>query len=485
MSFVIYDLVFLVVFALLVSMFLYRGRKNLQKEGILLLYKTKWGIKFIEYIGKKYEKTLNVLAYVSIFVGYVLMISVIYLFGKIIYLYAVYPQVVRAIKIPPIMPLIPYLPSLFKLDFLPPFYFTYWILILAIIAIPHEFAHGIFAKFSKVRIKSTGFGFFPFFFPVFLAAFVEQDEKQMKQQQKFNQIAILSAGTFANILTAILFFIILLIYFSLAFAPAGVQFDTYSYSFVAISNISMVNGISIENTNYEKLIELSVEGEFNKIKADERNFLIEKEFLESQEEQQTELFEKGYLILYDDAPAINSDLQGAISEINNIEIKNIEKFQEELSKYSPNEKIIIKTKIEEDNSVEEEIYEIVLGENPEKENVAWLGIGFLDQSRTGILGNVYSKLSSFKEPHVYYEPKINGLSIFIYDLLWWIILICVSVALVNMLPFGIFDGGMTFYLTILHFVKNEKTAKKIYSGVTYLFLLLILVLIFSWVLAFI
>ena len=77
----IYDLTFMVVFIAFVSYFLYTRRKNLKKEGLLLLYKTEWGIKLINYIGKKAPKTFHFLSYVSITMGYVLMIGMIYLLG--------------------------------------------------------------------------------------------------------------------------------------------------------------------------------------------------------------------------------------------------------------------------------------------------------------------------------------------------------------------------------------------------------------------
>ena len=82
------------------------------------------------------------------------MIGMVYLFIRILWVYLFSPEIVRAIKVPPIMPLIPYLPRVFNLDFLPPFYFIYWIIIIAIIAIPHEFAHGIYSAYNKVKIKT-------------------------------------------------------------------------------------------------------------------------------------------------------------------------------------------------------------------------------------------------------------------------------------------------------------------------------------------
>ena len=225
MNLAVYDFILLGIFVIFLAVFLYRRKKNIQKQGLLLLYRTNWGIKLINKIGNKYKKLLTRLSYVSIGVGYLLMLGILYMIGKIIYIYIAYPQIVRAIKVPPIMPLIPYLPQIFSLDFLPPFYFTYWIIIIAIIAITHEFAHGIFAALNKVRIKKTGFGFFPFFLPIFLAAFVELDEKQMEKKSKFSQMAVLSAGTFVNVLTAIFFFIVMWLFFSVAFTPTGIVFD--------------------------------------------------------------------------------------------------------------------------------------------------------------------------------------------------------------------------------------------------------------------
>ena len=225
MSFMIYDLTLLAVFIIFIGIFLYRGRKKIKKDGLLLLYRTSWGIKLIHKIGKKYPRTLKVLSHISIICGYLLTIGVLYLVYTIVKIYLFRPDVVTQIKVPPIMPLIPYIDKV--VTFLPPFYFTYWIVILAVIAITHEFAHGIFAAYNKVRIKKTGFGFFPFFLPVFLAAFVELDEKQMAKKPSFAQRAVLSAGTFANVLTAIFFLIVLGIFFSLAFSPGGVVFDNF------------------------------------------------------------------------------------------------------------------------------------------------------------------------------------------------------------------------------------------------------------------
>ncbi|MDE1855928.1 MAG: site-2 protease family protein [Candidatus Micrarchaeota archaeon] len=78
---------------------------------------------------------------------------------------------------------------------------------LAIILIVHEFSHGILARVAKVKIKEIGLlvlGFIP------IGAFVDPDDKQVKRLSPEHQSRILLAGVSANMLTAIITFILLL-----------------------------------------------------------------------------------------------------------------------------------------------------------------------------------------------------------------------------------------------------------------------------------
>jgi membrane-associated protease RseP (regulator of RpoE activity) len=466
MSFMIYDILLLVIFAILIAWFLYKKKHNLKKEGLLLLYKTSWGIKLIDRVGNKYQRTLKVLSYVSVFLGYILMVGVLYLTYTILKLYLFFPEVVTQIKVPPIMPLIPYIDKV--VPFLPPFYFTYWIVILAIIAISHEFAHGIFAAYNKVKIKKTGFGFFPFFLPVFLAAFVELDEKAMVKKKNFGQRAILSAGTFANVITAIVFLLILVLFFTLAFSSSGVVFDDYSYTVVNVSSITAVNGVYLNNATMEKLSELTQNSSRNEIKVGETNFVGVKGFSSN-----------NLIALYDDTPAIENNLTGAILEINGVKVKSIEELGTELDKYFPGDEIEVKTK----TSTGEKIQKITLSDNnPTQQGKPWLGIAFIKRESNGIMGKIFASISSFKKPNTYYDSQLGDFGWFIYYLLWWLILISISVALVNMLPMGIFDGGRFFYLTILSLGGSEKLARNIFKWVTYFFLLILFIIMASWVL---
>ena len=122
-NFLVYDIALLVIFVIFVSIFLHKNRSNLKREGLLILYRAAWGIKLINYVGNKYKRTLKALSYVSITVGYILMGFMIYFLAKIVWIYIFNAEIVRAIKVPPIIPLVPYLPQVFKLDFLPDFFF--------------------------------------------------------------------------------------------------------------------------------------------------------------------------------------------------------------------------------------------------------------------------------------------------------------------------------------------------------------------------
>ena len=471
-NFIVIDLVLLFLFTLFLGIFLYVNRKHLGKEGSLILYRAKWGVKLINYVGKKYKKTLEFLSYVSITIGYILMIAILILIFQTVYLYLTTP-IAKVIKAPPIIPLIPYFPQIFGLQsFFPPFYFTYFIIAIIIVATLHEFSHGIFARRYGIKIKSTGFAFLKYF-PAIFGAFVEQDDKQMNKKKKLEQMAVLSAGVFANIIVTLLLFLLLIGFFSFAFSPSGVSFDSYSYSAVGVSSIISVNGHEITNASYEKVLNSLNETGLNKIQTSDEKYVATKEFYSQQNETD------GKIILYDDAPAINANLGGVIQEINSVKITDVKKLETELMKYKPGDEINIKG-IKDNGIVEDKI---ILIENPNNNEKAYLGIGFFEKNRNGVISKIYVFISGFKKENVFYEPKYE-ISVFIYDLIWWIIIINLLVALFNMLPFGFLDGGRFFYLTIFGITKSKKIAEKSFSWITYFLFFLLIVLMIKWVFSF-
>jgi len=470
MNFIILDLSLLVIFLVLSSILLYKNKKNLTKDGPLFLYKTKWGIKLIERIGTKYKKFLRKVSYVSIGTGYLLMVGIVLLIFQTLYLY-ITTSMAGVVKAPPIMPLIPYFPKLFGLESVfPPFYFIYFILALLIVATAHEFAHGIFARSFGIKIKSTGFAFLKYF-PALFGAFVEQDDKQMIKKKTFSQMSIISAGVFANVLIGILFFILLVLSFNMGYAANGVSFDTYSYSAINVSGIDKINGENLENPNYQNILDSLDENNSYVLDIDGMEFLTSRESFESQKDYE------GIIIAYHNSPAMKSGIDNIILSIDGEMITDKEKLQEVLYSYNPGNTVKITTM---NNDQEKKEVDLTLEAHPENSEIPWIGIGFSDKTRSGISGKIYSAFSFFKEDHVYYEPKCP-IGEFIYNFIWWVILINLAVALFNMLPVGILDGGMFFYLTLLSLTKSEKIAAKAFKFSNYLFLLVFIALMVRWV----
>lgn len=458
MSFVVYDLTFLVVFTLLVVAFLYRNRANLKREGIMYLYRTELGIRLMKYVSKKYARILRPMQYLIIACGYALMAGMIWFLAKFTYTYSTSAYFVQATKIPPLIPLVPYLPDLFKVSFLPPFYFTYWIVIIAVIAIGHEFAHGVFAKLNGIRIKSTGFGFLG----PFLAFFVEPDEKQVTKAKKFPQLAFIAAGTFANVVMTILFALVLWAFFALSFAPAGVNFNDYAFSVVNVSTISSIGSTMIP----------SPMGNLSQITVGEETYLVPAGNVERAREAGIP-----QIMVYQDAPAINAGITGPIVAVDDMPVRNLVELRSEIQQRNPGETVEITT-VSDGARV---TTPVTLEDN---NGMPYLGIVTSAPSRSGISGWFYNLLAKVKDPFIYYEPHYDAdLAWFGYHLLWWLVLINFSVALVNMLPVGIFDGGRFFYLTVWGITGKERWARYAFKFTTWAVMLILVWLMVRWFIA--
>ncbi|MEM2713657.1 MAG: site-2 protease family protein [Candidatus Pacearchaeota archaeon] len=477
MKFIFFDLAFLALFILFVVVFLYKRRQKLAREGPLFIYRTRFGLKLIEKVSR-HKKFLKIFGMASIVFGYLLMLSAfILLFFSLALLYSS-TQVPSA---PPLAPVIPYFTSIFKIDFMPPFYFTYWIIIILLIAISHEFAHGIIARGAGLKIKSTGFGFLG----PFIAAFVEPDEKAMEKKSIKTQLAILSAGSFANFILALVFVAILQLYF-LAFYTFG-GFIGYMHAIDKI-NISSIESITIENSGenltlsfdaFSRLNLSELENKSIKIKVKNQNGKNQSGYqsyqLDSwlwQEQKKQDFLKKGFIFAYFDSPARNANLTGPILEIDGKPIKSSKDIEKILLSKKPNQTILIKT--------ENKSYELILASHPSNSSRAFLGIAFFKQgSLIRALSFIYPRFN----PSISSKPKFgNQHSIinFFKDLILWLIIIGLSVALFNMLPFSIFDGGKVCYLTALAIFKKKTTARKVYAVFGIIILLLLLLMFGVW-----
>ncbi len=185
------------IFIAFLAIIIYRDRKNIDVNYILLMRRSKRGIKFIEKIAKysRFWKIVGTIGVITAFfvtaLGFwsLIDLSIKIISGEITGPTGgiVLPSPTATTVVGPGVLLIP---------------FWFWILIIPIILIPHELFHGIIAKAEKVRIKSVGL----LLFAIFPGAFVEPDEKQIKKLKVLDKFRIFTAGSFANVLIGLILF---------------------------------------------------------------------------------------------------------------------------------------------------------------------------------------------------------------------------------------------------------------------------------------
>lgn len=89
---------------------------------------------------------------------------------------------------------------------------TYFLLVVPIVLVVHEGAHGIVATLEKIKIKTGGFAIFIALF----AGFVEPDEEEFSKAKKISRLRVIGAGATSNVLFS--FVIAALLIFHPAFA---------------------------------------------------------------------------------------------------------------------------------------------------------------------------------------------------------------------------------------------------------------------------
>jgi len=183
------DLILFLVFVILIFLFYLRHKKRFEiQSGVFALYRTKWGLSWMDLVAKKHPRFLKLLTFLGVLVGFVGMIAMTAILVKATLELLFVPEAPPALA--PVLPGIKIAPGLPTLSFL------HWIISLIIIAIIHEFSHGVVARLFNIKIKSSGFAFLG---PI-PAAFVEPDEKQMEKKSRKVQLGVLAAGSFSNIL---------------------------------------------------------------------------------------------------------------------------------------------------------------------------------------------------------------------------------------------------------------------------------------------
>lgn len=452
-SFFVYDMVFLIVFSLGVFLFLRKRRSELSKEGWMFMWRTQYGIRAMTWFTQKFGFIMQKMKWVIVGLGGILMAMMIWMLGQTVAIYLLHPEITKLIKAPPIAPLIPYFPKLFGMEsFFPPFYFSYFIVALAIVAIAHEFSHGVFMKLFKIKIKSTGLVFLG---PI-LGAFVEQSETSMKSKKKLDQMTVLAAGVFANVLVAILFYLLYVGFFFSSFAASGYIFNSYAVTAIPLENV----------TGFDKV------GNLTKVFTNDGNYYLDEGLA-----LQLDLVNQEYLVAYVEAPAVLAEMKGAIVQADDVKILGQESLRWFLENKKPGD-IVRFTTVYYDEVNE---YDVMLSEHPDGSGKAYLGVGHNEANPKGFIQGFLTKFMGFKESSTYYTPTWDGEFVFfIFHLLWWIMVINLLVALFNMMPLGMLDGGRFFYLSVWGMFGSEKLARRAYQIATYLILFMFALMMFFW-----
>lgn len=148
------DLTLFLVFAVLLGAFLYweyrRGEK-LEIQHLIpfvlyaIMYRTKWGLKRMDSFAKRCSTLIRFSVPVIIFVG---IAGMVLFAGMTLYLMIEYLQS-PATQMAPLQLVLPFESAVtFYLPFL------YWVLGIFFIATIHEFAHGVIARYYKMKVKS-------------------------------------------------------------------------------------------------------------------------------------------------------------------------------------------------------------------------------------------------------------------------------------------------------------------------------------------
>lgn len=236
----LYQFKFIILFYVLVVLFLILHRKKLDRQAkIIFLYRTKWGLQWMDKYSKKFREWVILLGYIGVGAGYVGLLVISYVLIKNLVDLVSKPAAVSGVSL--VLPGI----NVPGLGILP---FWYWIIAIFIIALVHEFAHGIVARAHNIEVKNTGIVFFG---PI-LGAFVEPNEDKLRKEKDITQYSVLAAGSFSNILLAIFAVALLSFVFSplqqAMVEPTGFSFNAYvneSYPFAqaGITTGTVITGI--------------------------------------------------------------------------------------------------------------------------------------------------------------------------------------------------------------------------------------------------
>lgn len=233
---------------IIILVFIFRKKFDIHHK-FLAMYRTKIGLKLMDKWGTKHAELVKVIAYMGIGVGYIGLLSILFVLIRSLFNLLTVPTAKSAV-----VPVIPgvsiggiHIPLI-----------TGWIALFIVILV-HEFSHGVVARAHKLPINSSGV----FFFGPLMGAFVEPDEKKLMKASDTTQYSVYAAGPWSNIILAAICLLLL----NYAFSPGigamenevGIELVGVTEGYPAIDAglkegmvVTAVNGETV--TNYDTFV---------------------------------------------------------------------------------------------------------------------------------------------------------------------------------------------------------------------------------------
>ena len=236
---------FILIFYLIIALFIAFNWKRIEKQAkIIFLYRMKLGLRWMDKYSQKFREWVILSGYIGMGVGFVGLVAISYVLVQNLYSLITRPEAVSGVSL--VLPGV-HVPGLGVLPF------WYWILAIFAIAVVHEFSHGIVARAHNIPVKNTGLVFFG---PI-LGAFVEPDEKKLRKEQDIIQYSVLAAGSFSNIVLAVVAVIFLNFAFmplqEMMVEPSGFSFGEYMEGDFPAQMAGIEPGTIITGINNQKV----------------------------------------------------------------------------------------------------------------------------------------------------------------------------------------------------------------------------------------
>ncbi len=359
-----------------------------------------------------------------------------------------------------------------------------WIaLIIAMIV--HEGMHGILARSTGLSVKSSGI-ILLLILPI--GAFVDIDEKELKKAKAKDSGRVLAAGPGANIITAgIALLCLILIVSSMIPIASGVGvIKSFQEGITFGDIITSINGSNLTfQSDLDKALELHA-GENVTLTIARGDIKL------------------NYTLKMPDGPAIAGVLQDfpaqkagvlpgdIITELNGTKITSLNKLNETLATFKPGDNVILK--VERGEEIKD--FSIILASDPQNSSRAFLGVtlrtpsenlGILSVGIVETLERYWSLSSTTPLIHLllptlapnnipfsdvmyrFYTSSIGDVFYPLANLFFWIWFININLAIFNALPIYPLDGGQAFKVFLQAIGKNrlsEKSMSRITTGVT-------------------